>query len=179
MIQRSDRSAKTSPALQHDARQVIAQLVAFVDRLGPPSQQHDPFAMRALRNLAEERRIRADFSIDECRSELRVQTKALRAEQERVVALHDEVNKLREELTAQHEQTRKLQKQLDEISGSRRFVFMRTMLQPIDWCRTRGSNIDAFGGRWLTSRQVRCDRGWRRGAARGSTGDRNYSGHHD
>lgn len=69
--------------------------------------------------------------------ELRLQTKALRAEQERVVALHDEVNKLREELTAQHEQTRKLQKQLDEISGSRRFVFMRTMLQPIDWCRSR------------------------------------------
>jgi hypothetical protein len=121
---------------QHDARQVIAQLVAFVDRLGPPSQQHDPFAMRALCNLAESR-IRADFSIDECRSELRLQTKALRAEQERVVALHDEVNKLREELTAQHEQTRKLQKQLDEISGSRRFVFMRTMLQPIDWCRSR------------------------------------------
>ena len=120
----------------HDARQVIAELVAAVERLAPPSQQHDPVALRALRNLAESR-IRADFSIDECRSEVRVQTKRLRAEQEQVVALRNEVHKLREELHAQREQTCKLQTRLDEITGSRRVAFMRTMFRPIDWFRAR------------------------------------------
>jgi hypothetical protein len=120
----------------HDARQVIAGLVAAVDRLAPPSQQHDPAALRALRNLAESR-IRADFSIDEYRSEVRVQTKRLRAEQEQVVALHNEMHRLREELRAQQEQTCKLRTRLDEITRSRRFAFMRTLFRPIDWCRTR------------------------------------------
>jgi hypothetical protein len=93
-------------------------------------------ARRPLRNLAESR-ICADFSIEKCRSEVRVQTRRLRADRSRSWPLHNVVHKLREELGAEHEQTRKLQKQLDEITGSHRFVFMRTMLQPIDWCRSR------------------------------------------
>ena len=51
------------------------------------------------------------------------------------MALHNEVHKLREELRAQQEQTCKLRTRLDEITGSRRFAFMRTLFRPIDWCR--------------------------------------------
>ena len=43
------------------------------------------------------------------------------------MALHNEVHKLREELRAQQEQTCKLRTRLQEITGSRRFAFMRTL----------------------------------------------------
>lgn len=61
----------------HDARLVAAELVALINRLGKPENQHDPIALKALSALAESR-YRADLDISALRYEVRTLRSKLR-----------------------------------------------------------------------------------------------------
>ncbi len=107
----------------HDARTHAAELADLLARLRPAPAGFDRSAMLALRNLAEAQ-LRAETAVDRYRVRLQ-ETSA-------------EEREVRRSLEAATDWARRLERSIDEITGTRRYRIGAALARPLDaWRRHR------------------------------------------